>query len=1066
MKRVAYLVVFIQLLLGTTILLAQTPFLKPHHLFRGKEEYTVNVIHQDPKGLIWFGTDRGLFKYDGITNIRYTTNEGLASDNITALNSDINGILWIGHGNGEITHFTGRDFTIFSPEESLGKIEITDIEIDSTGTIFYSTNGEGVFKYDGRYLNNINTDDGISDNIVYDIEIDRNGIIWFATDNGITRYANDKCVAISMKDGLNDNLVKVLKASKDGRLWIGTDEKGITIYNPEDKSFTPVSGWHYGSVTDFTMSLEDNIFISTGNEGIIQLQITDFANPVYRKITEKQGLISNRLKTVLKDHEENIWIGGKQGVIQALPPLFEFLNKTNGTPFEMIYSLIKDDLDNLWVCSETGIYLGTPDNNGQYEWSNISEKLNFGKTNFISLFNDNEGQVWAGTYGEGVYRINPSNLKFKRYTSREGLSDDNIISISGSENHVWFSTAGGGVTCYNLTENIFKTFTNTELKESYIYATKSDRNNKTWIAGSLKYPAYIFRDSLYFLRETGYRYSQLYSVAIDSSGDVWFNTVDKGIIRISGNNIDSVGKKEGIGFEKIQSIIFDRLNNLLVISDYGLIFYNPKSGDIIEFGENSGLSYQYPILNSVYTDKDDHIWIGSETGIIKYNPEYLKVLGQNPKIFLSAIILFSDPVKSGKNRFRYNENNFTFGYTGIWFTNPEGLNYRYMLEGFDLKWTYSKRNQNLTYSKLPDGQYSFRAEVSLDGKKWFSYNDSVYSFKIRTPFWKTWWFIASLLISAISGVYWYIKRRVYNLEKAKEQLEKEVQKRTEEIRQQNKILEEQKLEIALQRDFAEEQRDLIEANKEEIQSSIRYAYRIQTAALTPKKQLDAILKDYFILNKPRDIVSGDFYWVAQDNSHIYFSVGDCTGHGVPGAFMSMLGISALNDIVKSLQICTASKILDLLRTRIQQSLHQDNDREMVTYDGMDIGLCIFDPVTLIIQFAAAHNSLYMIRDGEIQIITADKIDIGRFSIEKAEFTNHIIQCRKGDLIYLFTDGFADQFGGPLKKKYKSQMLREFLISIHKQPLEKQRILLNDEIENWKGNLAQVDDILIMGIKID
>jgi ligand-binding sensor domain-containing protein/serine phosphatase RsbU (regulator of sigma subunit) len=1065
MNRVACLVVIILLFPGTSALLGQTPFLKQHHLFRGKEDYTVNVIYQDPKGWIWFGTDRGLFRYDGITDIRYTTTEGLASDNVTAINSNTDGKLWIGHKNGKITIFDGNEFNLFSPEESLGKIEITDIAADSTGTIYYSTNGEGVFMYDGRYLTNLNTDDGISDNFVYDIEIDSKGIVWFATDNGITRYNNHNCEVISMKDGLNDNLVRVLKASKDGRLWIGTDENGLTIYNPEDKSFTPIKGWHYGPITGFTISLENDIFLSTENQGIIQLQISDLANPIYRKITEKQGLISNRLKTLIKDIEENIWIGGNKGIIQALPPVFEFLNKTNGTPFEEIYSLTKDNFGNLWVCTEIGIYLGVPDANGQFEWSNISEELNKEKTNFISLFNDKEGQIWAGTYDEGVFRINPSNLKYKKYTIKEGLSDNNIISISGDENIVWFSTAGGGVTSYNLSDGRFKGYSNTELKESNIYTTKSDKSGKTWIAGSLKYPAYIFRDSLFILRGTGNRYPVLYSVAIDSSGGVWFNTGDKGIIKISGNRIDSIGKKEGIGFNEIKSIIFDKLNNLLVISDYGLIFYNTISGDVIEFGENSGLSYQYPIENSVFTDKNHQVWIGTRTGIIKYNPEYLKVIGQNPKVFISVKNLFSNPVKPGKKRFRFNENNFTFGYTGIWFTNAEGLNYRYMLEGFDLKWNYSKRNQNFTYSKLPDGDYSFRAEVSIDGKNWYSYKESVYSFRILTPFWKTWWFFAVVLISAISGVYWYIKRRVYNLEKAKEQLEKEVQKRTEEIRKQNKELEEQKLEIASQRDLAEEHRDKIEAQKEEIQSSIRYARRIQTASLPPKKMLDSILKEYFILNKPRDIVSGDFYWIAQDSAHTYFSVGDCTGHGVPGSFMSMLGISALNDIVKSLQTCKASTILNLLRDRIQGSLHQDIDNEMVTNDGMDIGLCIFDPDTRILQFAAAHNSMYLIRDGEIQIFPADKIDIGRFSNEKVEFNNHTIQCLKGDLIYLFTDGYADQFGGPMRKKYKSQKLRDFLISIHNEPLEKQKILLDEEIEAWKGNLLQVDDILIMGVKI-
>jgi serine phosphatase RsbU (regulator of sigma subunit) len=355
--------------------------------------------------------------------------------------------------------------------------------------------------------------------------------------------------------------------------------------------------------------------------------------------------------------------------------------------------------------------------------------------------------------------------------------------------------------------------------------------------------------------------------------------------------------------------------------------------------------------------------------------------------------------------------------------------------------------------------------VSLDNKTWHASDGSLYSFTVSPPFWKRLWFITSILLLVVAGVYLYIKQRVSKLEKDKEKLEIEVAKRTEEIRNKNRELELQKTEIALQRDIAEEQRDQIEAQKEEIQSSIRYASRIQAAVLPPKKLIDNILKDYFILNKPRDIVSGDFYWIAKNNTHLFFSVGDCTGHGVPGSFMSMLGISALNDIVKSLQICTASSILDLLRERIQESLHQGREREMTTNDGMDIGLCIFDTATKRLQFSGAHNPLYLIRNGEIKIYHADKIDIGRYAAEKNEFSNHLIECLEGDIIYLFSDGYADQFGGPKAKKYKSQKFREFLVSIHRETMEVQKSMLDEEIENWRGNLAQIDDIMVMGIKI-
>jgi ligand-binding sensor domain-containing protein/serine phosphatase RsbU (regulator of sigma subunit) len=1065
MKQFNNIFHLISLLLVTSSIFGQSPFLRHHNLFKGKEDYAVNKIYQDPKGWIWFGTNRGLFRFDGINLTRYSISEGLADDEVTSICSDSTEKLWIGHKNGELTVYDGHIFKPFSPEEGLGSSMISDIVIDSSGTVWFSTLGEGVYRYDGRYLTNLNIDDGLSDNNVYDIEIENNGNLWFATDNGITRYSSGIYEVISMKDGLSDNIVRVLKTIGDGRIFLGTYDNGIIIYDAGNKTFHPIEGWDFGHVTSFIMGLENELWISTEDNGILQLKLSGNIKPIYKRLKINKELVSNRIYTIIKDQEENIWIGGKQILIQALPPVFEFLNKSNSTPFEMAYSTTKDNYGNMWVCSESGLYRGVPDKSGQFEWANISEKMNLRDIGFMSIYLDDHGQIWAGTYGYGVYRINPENLKNKKYTISDGLSDNNVVFISGNDSLVWFSTFGGGISNFNISHSRLHNYLNTELKNSYVYETASDKTGRIWIAGSFKVPSYIYKDSLYRINFNSEKFTQLYGVTIDTSDVVWFNTQNEGIIKVTDNNIEKLNEKDGIRYKKIQSIIFDKFNNLLIISDFGILFYNLKTKVILEFGENSGLAFQYPILNSTYTDKEGQIWIGTQTGIIKYNPEYLKYVDQNPTVFLSGKDLFSIPIKPGKNKFRYNENNFNFGYTGIWFRNPEGLKYRYMLEGFDLKWNYSNRNQYLPYSKLPPGNYSFKVEVSLDEKNWYSSENSHFSFRVKPPFWRRWWFILGIIIVTLTGIYFYIKLRLSNLEKAKDELEIEVQKRTEEIRNQNEELETQKEEIETQRDNAEAQRDQIELQKEEIQASIRYAHRIQSATLPPKNQLNTVLKDYFILNKPRDIVSGDFYWVAQNGSSIFFSVGDCTGHGVPGSFMSMLGLSALNDIVKSLQTCKASSILNILRERIRESLHQGGESETIANDGMDISLCILDIETNKLQFAGAHNPLYIIRKGEIQIISADKMEIGSFLLEKLEFTNKEIQCERGDQLYLFSDGFPDQFGGKDGKKYKYQKFREFLISIQLEPMLRQKWLLDEEIETWKGSFPQVDDIMVMGVKI-
>ncbi|MBI5008321.1 MAG: hypothetical protein HZB98_01410, partial [Bacteroidia bacterium] len=262
MKKIFFFVLLSGYALIFRVVSAQTPFLKPHQLFKGKEEYNVEVIYQSPEGLIWFGTDRGLFRFDGINYIEYTTSEGLADNHITAIKTIGNDEMWIGHKSGKITRYDGNVFWPFKPEEGLGIIEITDIETDSAGLILFSTLGEGLYKYDGRYLTNIDTDQGLSDNYVYDIEKDSIGIFWLATDNGITRIADWKCEVLSMKDGLNDNIVRTLKSTTDGRLWIGTEERGLSVYDTDSKIFSPIHGWEFGPVTGIAMSLEDDFWIS------------------------------------------------------------------------------------------------------------------------------------------------------------------------------------------------------------------------------------------------------------------------------------------------------------------------------------------------------------------------------------------------------------------------------------------------------------------------------------------------------------------------------------------------------------------------------------------------------------------------------------------------------------------------------------------------------------------------------------------------------------------------------------------------------------------------------------
>jgi len=260
-----------------------------------------------------------------------------------------------------------------------------------------------------------------------------------------------------------------------------------------------------------------------------------------------------------------------------------------------------------------------------------------------------------------------------------------------------------------------------------------------------------------------------------------------------------------------------------------------------------------------------------------------------------------------------------------------------------------------------------------------------------------------------------------------------------------------------------EQKNEIERQKRELDESLTYASSIQTALLPDPEYFRRFFPKSFVLFKPRDIVSGDFYWIGHKQGITAVAAADCTGHGVPGAFMSMLGISFLNEIV-SRCIPDPNIILNRLREMVMKTLHQTGEVSKHK-DGMDIALCVIHHAERMLHFSGALNPLYLFRDGELQEIKGDRMPIGIAGIEEKSFTNHRIPLKKGDMFYIFSDGFPDQFGGPDERKYRYKPFKQLLMRIHNKEMHIQRKVLENEFIRWKGGLDQIDDIVVIGIRI-
>lgn len=270
--------------------------------------------------------------------------------------------------------------------------------------------------------------------------------------------------------------------------------------------------------------------------------------------------------------------------------------------------------------------------------------------------------------------------------------------------------------------------------------------------------------------------------------------------------------------------------------------------------------------------------------------------------------------------------------------------------------------------------------------------------------------------------------------------------------------------IAEQKHKMRKQRDLVQDQKKKIEDSILYAKRIQSAVLPPNRFIQHLLSEHFILYKPRDIVSGDFYWTKQVDDKIFIAAADCTGHGVPGALMSMLGITFLNEIINKNPSVHANEILNELRTHVISSLRQTGSSGE-SRDGMDVALCIIDHKNKTLEYSGANNPIYMIRNGELTHIKADKMPIGIHRRAKDSFENHVIKLIQNDLFYIFSDGYIDQFGGENGRKFLSANFKDLLLKNSDKTLNEQKVILKDTFNKWKGERKQLDDILVIGFKI-
>ncbi len=1042
---------------------------------QGLAQSYVLDINQDDDGYLWFSTASGISRFDGINFKHYFKRDGLAENYTLSGMIDNEGKIWFGHSAGHISilNRVSDSITIFEHKAFDNTKVVYKIYQDSEGVIWIATIGNGVYRLEGDSLKNFKN--GFFENhMVFDIQEDKNGHILFATNGGISALREKEAyldstsyLTIAFKEEFLNSRIRVISTDQNNDLWIGTGNSGFhkLIYDDiininkgryQIKSFG--EKFEKTVIRDILSDKKGNTWITTSGSGVIKYYRDEQEIDHLRSYMVENNLSNNNAWSLLEDNEGNIWIGTQGGgVCKYSGELFENYTIDDGLVGKSVFTIFEDSKQNFWIGTQgKGISVFKYNEiNGLLSHSfNLTMENGLSNNRVRSIIEDNRGNIWIGLWGTGIDVYNPVTKTIKTYTHEDGLSGMHISDIKKDTRGNIYVANTNSLDVFQARTNSFTPFeVNGKSINKFVRSILFDKEN-VWIAtngsGLMRYDG---QKLIQYDKDNSILSGSqaVYCLAADGQGGIWIGTGGEGVYKYNGEEFENYTTEDGLVSDEVYIITTDFNGNIWVGTAAGMNKIDAQ-GNIDFYGKNEGFGGIETNVNAVLKDSNKNMWFGTIKGFAKCDVRYDKINKNEPILNIKSVevkdIGIVVPTTPDINFFPYYANEIKFNWMGISHTFPEKVLYQFMLKGKDEAWRPVSDKTDFTYTNLDPGNYSFMIKSSNSDGLW-NEEPSVYDFAIKTPWYKTIFAYLLYVMVAMLIIYTFFKYRMMQVEKEKKILEDKVTERTEElVKEKNKV---------------EDQKAIIEQKNQDITDSIHYAQRIQKAILPTTSIIQKSLKDTFVLFRPKDIVSGDFYWFKEIEDKAIIAAVDCTGHGVPGGFMSMIGNTMLNKVVNELDLPKPSDILFNLRDGVIKSLNQGGEESK---DGMDMSLCVFHKEKLKVEYAGAFNSLYLVRNGELIETKADKQPIGTYySKDDKPFTNHEIDLQKGDAIYLFSDGYADQFGGPLGKKFRYKQFRELLVGISHESPENQKQILNQTIEKWMGDKKQVDDILVIGIKV-
>ena len=775
---------------------AQIPFFQSYFPLKRNVPLQVNALLQDRKGFMWFGTDQGAFRFDGINYKQFLSTDSLTGNKITALAEDSTGTIWLGHQNGQLAFIDKGQVRRFEPREGSAVEPISDILFDTQGNMWFSTFNDGLYYYVGDRLYRVDEVEGLPDLFIYDLFEDGDGNIWAGTDGGIGICTlKDRKISVKVidsDDGLPDIIIKKIRSLNGNTVCLATEDAGILKYNLITHKVEAVfdGSWSYGSISDFAVK-ENQIWISAPRTGLMVYDLQTNRLKVFNQYGE-QSL--RGLQALAKDREGNIWCGSKTGVIRTLGDAVEHLESLEPCRDINILALAVDQQDRIWFSTSEGLFVRSMQKDGSATVEKMLVNTPFKSSNIISLYEDPHGILWAGLYGSGLLRIDPVKNSIRHFDHE--LRNGNILSITGRDDVIWVGTLGGSSSITRKDgEYVVRNYSSQDgLSSDFIYQVFVDSRGRTWFGTDGKGVSMMDETGFHHFTE-GLRSKVVYTIAEDQDKNIWVAAQNNGVYRFDGDKFVTVADIH-LRDNAIQSLVTDTQGNLIAIHNFGLDVFDMKRKRMRYWGEETGIRQKHPNLNAVAKDKYGQLYIGTSKGIIKFslsNDQAVSI----PQPTIEQVKVFDEAIDISKPpQLRYGENNLTFHYVAFWYQNAEDLNYQYKLENYDLEWI-SSRNQNVTYSRLPPGDYIFKVKVS-DTEDFNNVPESTLAFSISPPFWKTSAFYVFAIGFFVISFYGLLKFRERKLMDDKLELEAKVEERTKEIQLKTEEIQAQNEEIMAQ----------------------------------------------------------------------------------------------------------------------------------------------------------------------------------------------------------------------------------------------------------------------------